>query len=326
MMRFLETDEQQAFAEAIDEIVEGHGGTDIPRSWAAGDTATGVALWNQFAELGLTGLRLAEDEGGLGGSAADLTVVFERLGYHAAPGPYLESIALLPRLVDPEARAALAAGAMATASVAGVTAAALDAETATARYAITGAGIAEATDVEPLESIAPTRRIARLTAGESVPVDADALSFALDEASLTAAAQLVGIAARLVEDAVSYALLREQFGRPIGEFQAVKHQLADAHVAVSFARPLVRAAAVGFDGTDRARAVSAAKVAAGDAAHLAARTALQVHGAIGYTAEHHLGLWLGLVPALRAAWGTAGYHRARVARSILSAGTHGESA
>lgn len=318
-MRFLATEEQQAFAEAIDEIVEGHGGTDIPRAWASGDTAQGLALWNQFAELGLTGLRIAEDDGGLGGSVADLVVVFERLGYHAVPGPYLETIALLPHLVDAEARDALTAGAIATASVEGVAPAALDADAASVRYAIGDGGFAPAEVAQELASIAPTRRIARLAAGTPTPLDAGALSDALDEASLAAAAQLVGIASRLVEDAVAYALIREQFGRPIGEFQAVKHALADAHVGVSFARPLVRAAAVGFDGPDRARAVSAAKVAAGDAADHAARTALQVHGAIGYTAEHHLGLWLGLVPALRAAWGTPAYHRARVARSILSA-------
>lgn len=319
MMRFLPTEEQQAFAEAIDEIVEGHGGTEIPRSWAAGDTGPGLALWAQFAELGLTGLRLPEEDGGLGGSVADLVVVFERLGYHAVPGPYLESIALLPRLLDADAHDGLAGGAIATASVAGVAPAALDADVAAARYTVGATGIASAEVAEELSSIAPTRRLARLAAGDAAPVDAEALSDALDEASLAAAAQLVGIASRLVDDAVAYALIREQFGRPIGEFQAVKHALADAHVAVSFARPLVRAAAVGFDGPDRARAVSAAKVAAGDAADLAARTALQVHGAIGYTAEHHLGLWLGLVPALRAAWGTPAYHRARVARSILSA-------
>jgi alkylation response protein AidB-like acyl-CoA dehydrogenase len=319
MMRFLATEEQQAFAEAIDEIVESHGGTDIPRAWAAGDTAHGSALWDQFAELGLTGLRIAEDDGGLGGSVADLVVVFERLGYHAAPGPYLESIALLPRLVDADDRDALAAGAMATASVERIAPAALDAEIAATRWAIGDGWIAPAEVAEPMDSIAPTRRLARLAAGQATPLDGGMLTAALDEASLAAAAQLVGIAARLVDDAVAYALIREQFGRPIGEFQAVKHALADAHVAVSFARPLVRAAAVGFDGADRARAVSAAKVAAGDAADRAARTALQVHGAIGYTAEHHLGLWLGLVPALRAVWGTAAFHRARVARSILSA-------
>ena len=151
-MRFLPTEEQQAFAEAIDEIVEGHGGTEIPRSWAAGDTGPGLALWAQFAELGLTGLRLPEEDGGLGGSVADLVVVFERLGYHAVPGPYLESIALLPRLLDADAHDGLAGGAIATASVAGVAPAALDADVA-------GLGYEEARD--ELSAI-----VARLESGQ----------------------------------------------------------------------------------------------------------------------------------------------------------------
>ncbi|WP_313357834.1 acyl-CoA dehydrogenase family protein, partial [Microbacterium sp.] len=119
-MRFLPTEEQVAFAEAIDEIVEGAGGADIARSWADGDTAAGLALWEQFAELGLLGLRVSEDEGGFGGSLSDLVVVFERLGYHGIPGPYLETVALLPGLVDAATRGELAAGAIATASVDGV--------------------------------------------------------------------------------------------------------------------------------------------------------------------------------------------------------------
>jgi alkylation response protein AidB-like acyl-CoA dehydrogenase len=86
----------------------------------------------------------------------------------------------------------------------------------------------------------------------------------------------------------------------------VKHQLADVRIALDFARPLVFGAALGEV------PVSAAKVAAGDAAYLAARVGLQVHGAIGYTREFDLGLWISRVRALVSAWGTPAHHRAQV--------------
>lgn len=317
-MRFLPTEEQTAFAEAIDEIVEGAGGADVARSWADGDTAPGLALWEQFAELGLLGLRVSEESGGFGGTLSDLVVVFERLGYHGVPGPYLETVALLPVLVDDDTRSALASGAMATAAVDGIAPAALDATIAAHRYLVRDDTLQAGDPGEELTSVAPTRRLARLTPnGPSTPLAPGAVDAALNEAALAAAAMLVGAGERLLAEAVAYARVREQFGRPIGEFQALKHQLADVRIALSFARPLVWNAALRVDEADEDRAVSAAKVAAGDAALLAARTSLQVHGAIGYTAEHTLRIWLGLAPALSAAWGTPEFHRARIARDIL---------
>ncbi len=319
MMRFLPTEEQVAFAEAIDEIVEGSGGADIARSWADGDTAPGLALWEQFAELGLLGLRVSEEAGGFGGSRSDLVVVFERLGYHGVPGPYLETVALLPGLVDDTVKAELAAGAIATAAVDGTAPAALDAALATHRFLVRDGALHAGDIAEELTSVAPTRRLARLTpTGTPTPLEAGALDAALNEASLAAAATLVGAGERMLDEAVSYAKVREQFGRPIGEFQALKHQLADVRIALSFARPLVWNAALRAAAPDGDRAISAAKVAAADAAQRAARTSLQVHGAIGYTAEHTLRIWLGLAPALAAVWGTSDFHRARIARDILA--------
>ena len=318
MMRFLPTEEQVAFVEAIDEIVEGTGGADIARSWADGDTAAGLALWEQFAELGLLGLRVSEEAGGFGGTLSDLVVVFERLGYHGVPGPYLETVALLPALVDDATRTALAGGAIATAAVDGIAPVALDAALASHRYLVRDGALHAGDITEELTSVAPTRRLARLTPrGDASPLTPGALDAALNEAALAAAATLVGAGERMLSEAVSYAKVREQFGRPIGEFQALKHQLADVRIALSFARPLVWHAALRADEPDEDRAISAAKVAAGDAAMLAARVSLQVHGAIGYTAEHSLRIWLGLAPALSAAWGTPDFHRARIARAIL---------
>jgi alkylation response protein AidB-like acyl-CoA dehydrogenase len=116
-----------------------------------------------------------------------------------------------------------------------------------------------------------------------------------------------------------YARDRRQFGQPIGAFQAVKHLMADALLKVEFARPAIYRAAWSFanDTPDRARDVSMAKSLASDAALKAARSALQVHGAIGYTWECDLQLYMKKAWALAPAWGSASSHRRRVADAVL---------
>ncbi|HEY9353344.1 MAG TPA: acyl-CoA dehydrogenase family protein, partial [Nocardioides sp.] len=135
----------------------------------------------------------------------------------------------------------------------------------------------------------------------------------LDLGTLACSAQLLGAGRRMLQDTVAYAQQRHQFGKPIGGQQAVKHLLADVRVALDFAAPLVHNASL----TLAPRDVSAGKVAAGDAAYLAARTALQVHGAIGYTREFDLSLWILKVRALVGAWGTPAEHRARILESLV---------
>jgi hypothetical protein len=145
------------------------------------------------------------------------------------------------------------------------------------------------------------------------------LALAHDRGALGAAAQLCGLAGQMIDVTVEYAKLRRQFGKPIGSFQAVKHQLADAHVAVELARPCVQraAAAIAERADDRARWVSLAKAHASDAARTASRAALQCHGAIGYSFEYDLHLWMKRAWALAASWGDAATHRARIASAIL---------
>ncbi|MEX3657484.1 acyl-CoA dehydrogenase family protein, partial [Mycolicibacterium fortuitum] len=132
------------------------------------------------------------------------------------------------------------------------------------------------------------------------------------------AAQLVGAGQAMLDQSVEYAKQRAQFGRIIGSYQAIKHKLADVLIAVELARPLVYGAALSLaEGSpDTARDISAAKVAAADAALLAARSALQTHGAIGFTQEHDLSLSLLRVQALRSAWGDPTAHRRRLLEAI----------
>lgn len=319
-MRFTPSDEQLAFADAVDDIVISGGGLSVARSWAEGDHRPGLKVWRDLAASGVLGLRISEEEGGVGASASELVVVFERLGFHAVPGPYLESTVLLPTLVDATLREGIADGSVvATAAVTGTTPFAVDADASTHAFEVSGASIAAAASDTVLESLDPARRLARLRAtAPAMPLDPTVVEAAIAETTLACAAMLVGAGERLLAEAVAYAKVREQFGRAIGEYQAVKHALADVRIALSFARPLVYGAALDLGTSTTARSVSAAKLAAGQAALKAAGTALQVHGAIGYTAEHDLGLVLLRVRALAGVWGTASDHRAVIARAILA--------
>jgi len=148
------------------------------------------------------------------------------------------------------------------------------------------------------------------------PAVAGAVARAREAGTVACAAQLLGAGRALLEASVLHARQRSQFGRPIGSFQAVKHQLADVAIGLEFARPLLGEAAVTLSPRD----VSAAKVACTGAAQRAARAALQVHGAIGYTQEHDLHLWLTKVRALAGAWGSQAGHRARLMAAIADGG------
>jgi len=320
-MRFALTEEQQGFAEVLDDLLSHADTPAVVRRWADGDHAAGLALWRRLADLGVTGLLVPEEHGGLDADPVDMMVAFEALGRHAVPGPWIESVALLPRLlahVDGQAEAlgSIASGKrLSTASVTALGRHGLDADVAHEPFVLDETVLYSA-KVGPLQrSIDPARRLFVLDADSAVADVADAdVSAALDHAVLACSAQLLGAGEHLLRDSVAYAKTRTQFGRAIGEYQALKHALADVRVALDFARPLVHVAALSLRDLSphASRDVSAAKVTAGDAAYAAARTALQVHGAIGYTAEHDLGLWITKVRALLNAWGTPAVHRARV--------------
>lgn len=317
-MRFALDLQQRDFAASIDAAL---GAADIPaanRAWAGGDTAPARAVWSRLADLGVTALAVPERWDGLAAHPVDLVLACERLGRWGVPGPVAESIAAAPILLAGDDRcAALAAGELivsvalppsvpraVAADFAGLVLLAED----------DAVGDAGAEDGHP--SVDPTRRLFDVSAaGPSHPAD---VAKAFEFGALATAAQLLGAGQAMLDMAVAYAMQRSQFGRLIGSYQAIKHTLADVHIAVDLARPLVYGAALslGDDAGTVARDVSAAKAAAADAALLSARAALQTHGAIGYTAEHDLSQWLLRVQALHPAWGTPSMHRRRVLAAL----------
>ncbi|VBA44059.1 Acyl-CoA dehydrogenase [Mycobacterium innocens] len=307
--------QQRDFAASIDAAL---GAADLPgavRAWSAGDAAPGRKVWQQLATLGVTALNVPEKFDGLAADPVDLVVALERLGRWCVPGPVTESIAVAPVLLanDDQAErcAGLASGELiATVALPPQVPRAVDADTAGLVLLAGEAAVAEGTPGRRHASVDPSRHLYDVAAtGETWHAD---IKRAYEFGVLATAAQLVGAAEALLRAAVDYAKQRTQFGRVIGSYQAIKHKLADAHIAVELARPLVYGAALSLQPRD----VSAAKVAAGEAGLLAARSALQTHGAIGFTQEHDLSLWLLKVQALRSAWGTPKVHRRRVLEAL----------
>ena len=314
-----ELDEQQRdFAASIDAAL---GAADVPaavRAWTAGDTGPGRKVWATLADLGVTALAVGEDHDGIGAHPVDLVVALERVGAHCVPGPVTESIAVAPILLASDDRsAALAAGELiATAAIAPQMPRAVDAGFAGLVLVADSDQVYDGVAGDSRDSLDPSRKLFDVsTSGTGWAAD---VQRAREYGALATAAQLIGAGQAMLDASVAYAKQRSQFGRLIGSYQAIKHKLADVHIALELARPLVYSAALslGADSADTARDVSAAKVAAAEAGLLAARSALQTHGAIGFTQEHDLGLLLLRAQALRSAWGDPTAHRRRVLEAL----------
>jgi alkylation response protein AidB-like acyl-CoA dehydrogenase len=337
-MRFDFTAEQLQFRDSVRGLLARECAPQHVRAVAATETGRSPERWRRLAEIGLVGILAPEAHGGLGLDEVDGVLAFEETGRCVLPEPVVETVAVAVPLVRDAGVPALAARwlpavaagdaivtvghqsnpLVADAHVADL----LLLEHGGELHAIERAQVGLA----PVPVNDPARRLFRVT---WTPRDATRiargavaaglLADALDRGALATAAQLVGIGQQLVDVAAGYATERQQFGRPIGSFQAVKHLLATVQVRLEFARPAVYRAAfsVARGTTARAIDVSHAKVAAADAALAAARAALQVHGAIGYTWEVDLHLWMKRAWALEAAWGSRGWHRRRVAAAVL---------
>ena len=341
-MRFAFTNQQLELRDAVRQVLDGRCTTDDLRA-AYDDPDPHGGRWTTLAELGIVGMTVPAEHGGLGMSLVDLVLVLEEAGRAALPEPLAEATALVPPLLaaaggplaDRWLPAIADGSAIPAVGLASPGEPALVAGADGADVIVVAAGadgpvhVLERGELEvvPVPSLDPTRRLARITwapiPGSELPAAGDGRDLVgqLDaRAAMACAAQLVGLADRLVADTAAYAKERHQFGRPIGSFQAVKHLLAGARVQLEFARPLTYAAAWSLDGNrpDAPRTASAAKAAASDAATEAARVAVQVHGAIGYTWECDVHLFAKRAWALAAAWGDAAEHRSALLESLVA--------
>ena len=314
-MDFLISQDQQALVAGIRDFLAAEHGVERLRAL---DTAGGqdYALWPMFVEMGLPGLLVPEAQGGLGLDLVTGALVGVELGRAGVSGPIADTALIaapwlhahgeadwLARVASGEARIALAHPANPWIA---------DLEHAAA--VIGGGGIFAPPATLSRESVDPLRRL-------FAPLDLAADPLLLDLGALMAAAQLLGAAEAMLEMAVAYARMRRQFGQPIGAFQAVKHHLASVAMRIEFARPVLLRAAQGQQ--DRlpsaALHISHAKLVAGDAAISAAETAIQVHGAMGYTYEVDLHFWMKRGWALQGAWGDRNFHLRRVQSAVIDA-------
>ncbi len=326
-MRFGFTSDQRELAGAVREILSAE---LTAETRAAAPEASGRrgGVWKALAEAGVFGLLLPEDAGGLGMSELDAVLVLEEFGRAAVPGPVAETaFVAAPFLVSEAAgepwREGLADGGVA-ASPAEAGGYLPDADVADVLVVVDGddaAVLPADAGLTRQPTVDPSRPVFSLPSATPASASGAAVAALRDRAVLATAAQLVGASAYLLEQSVAYAKTRKQFGREIGSFQALKHQLADLMLAVEFARPLVQRAAFSLStgAATASRDVSAAKTNAAQAAEHAARTSIQIHGAIGYTDELDLQYWLKRVWWLVPAWGDAIVHRSRVAAAVIGA-------
>jgi alkylation response protein AidB-like acyl-CoA dehydrogenase len=338
-MDFTFSEEQLMAAGVVRELLADRcSGADLRRLMDA-DQPRDEARWAALREMGLTLLLVPEAAGGLGLGEVDLVLIAEACGYAALPEPLVEQAGvaapLLAAIDHPHAaawlpRVAAAEATLALAHPANPFVADADGADALLLVADGALHLVERGDVALVRqpSIDPLRRLFRVDGAPSAATQvADAataaplLAQALERGALFAAAQGLGLAQRSVDLAADYARERQQFGKPIGAYQAVKHLLATVQVAIEFARPVVQAAAAQLPAGDlfaRAR-VSHAKLAALGAAEQAARTAIQVHGAMGYSWEVDVHFYLKRALALAGAWGDEVFHRRRVAERLSAA-------
>jgi alkylation response protein AidB-like acyl-CoA dehydrogenase len=308
--------------------------THVRALWTT-ETGRSPERWAQLAEMGLLGVLVPEAHGGLGMTEVDLVLLLEETGRVALPEPVVETAALavpllqhtpladrwLPRVAAGEAIVTVGHPVNPFVTDAHI-AHLLLLPHAEALHAVPR----EQTSVVRQACSDPSRRLFRVdwtpTAATRVAHGEAAqhlLAAALDRAALASAAQLLGIGQQMLDMGVRYASERQQFGKPIGSYQAVKHLLANVAVRLEFARPVVYRAAfsVAHDTPTRAVDVSHAKLAAAEAAVWAAKTVHQVHGAMGYTWECDLHIWMKRAWALDVSWGTSAWHRARVAAAVI---------
>jgi alkylation response protein AidB-like acyl-CoA dehydrogenase len=343
-VRFELSDEAVALAGAVHPVLSGEvSGAVVRAGWPGGDRRTVAAAWRKLAGVGAVGTLVPEDAGGLGLELDGAVAVLERIGHSGLPVPAVETLAVAAPLLAAAGDAALAevlagealvtAGNLAREGVGDLVPFAQHADLVVLRR---DGGLRRyrrsELRCEPCPAVDGSRAVARLVAvdgpGSLLTDDPVQVEAAWLRGVLGASAVLVGLAARMLAMTVDYVRQRQQFGAPVGSFQAVQHALASALVAVEFARPMVLAAGwaqqVGAGPDDpaggAAAQTSAAKVLASDAARLVARTAIQCHGAMGYTTEYDLHLFAKRAWALVPAWGSPGWHRARLAGALRMGG------
>lgn len=339
-MRATFTEEQQTLADTARDLARG--GREAARAMLEGDGPTDEPTASLLG--GFAGLAVPEDAGGAGGDLVDLAIVIERLGRQVTPTPWVSHVLAVQvahgagldvsEAASGSTRWCLAveeadrgwgdrAVDLSDGSLDGTKVAVRDGQSADAAVVVTaGDEVAIATPAsrEPRDAVDRTRPMADLAFDGPVDASGSGAQAGLQRATAVLAAELAGVGRGAIELAVDYAKQREQFGQPIGRFQAVAHQLAEAWTGIelSWSLALYACWAVEDEDEDASRAVHSAKAKAGAAAIDAAERSTQVHGGIGITWEADPHLFLRRALASDAWLGSSRAHR-RLLGDLLAA-------
>jgi len=322
------TDDQQAIKSTAREFLASRFKPEKVRELAESGEYDS-SLWDEMAELGWPGIFVDEDHGGQALGVVELVILMEELGYVAAPSPFFSNAAAgllvqfagsadqqaqwLPGVASGEARGTVGV-------VAGEGSAPLvpDAEMAEFIVLVDGdsASVVSKDDasIERVDTIDDTRPYSRVSASGGEGLEGD-VAGALARVAVALSAEMVGLSQKSLEMAVEYAKDRQQFGRPIGAYQAVSHNCAQMLMETESARSLTLYAAWAADHEPESLPVAAsmAKAYASDAGFRVPARSLQVHGGIGFTWEHDLQFFLKRGKTDAHLFGTAREHRERVA-------------
>ena len=336
-MDFRFTETQQIFAGTVRELLNKECTPARLREMVENGDSTIPSLWSSLSEMGVIGMTGSEDLGGLGMSDIDLVLIMEEIGRVACPETVIEHVCIgIPLLshakgkgINPQLIKDFINGDSRLSSM-------LD-----TRYALAADSVdyllvkhnheihlvsVESTEIVRQDSVDETRRLFSVEWTPSeltmVEIPEQVIAKAEMSATIATAAQCLGTAKHLLETTIEYVKEREQFGKPVGVNQAIKHHLADTGQAIECARPMVHRAAwtLSASSPEAEVAVSMAKYLASSAVNHACRTALQCHGAIGYTIKYDLQIWLKRGWALAASRGDTTSHRAIVGANILADG------
>ncbi|MAE96717.1 MAG: acyl-CoA dehydrogenase [Deltaproteobacteria bacterium] len=324
-MDFQLSEDQQALQAGLRAFVEGN--YSFERFPELEKAPLRRETWAELAEMGIFSLRQGEAEGGLELGMVEAVVAFQELGRRLVPGPLVWSH--------------LAAGLVEGAALGETLVGGLDASRGSSDpilveygdqldallvlrrdgvYQVDAAGLGMELVATPLDPLTPIAHAPALPRGDKL-ADAETAQRLRDEGAALTAGLLLGIAELTLDYANEYAKTREQFDRPIGSFQAIKHMLADMYVKAQQARHLAYAAAVTLDDPDTGdaiRTVSSAKVVAGESAMHNARKCIQIYGGMGYTWELPPHYYLKRSFVLENAFGTIAQHAERVADRLAA--------
>jgi alkylation response protein AidB-like acyl-CoA dehydrogenase len=357
-MQFGLSESQQILKDSAREFLAGECPIARVRRLIETDTAHDAALWQKLAGQGYTGIIFPEECGGVGLGAVELVLLMEEAGRALLPGPFFSTVALAGAVIDAcgsdgqrqtyltpickgEARSTLAmleasaswnpADARMTAAGGRLSGEKLfvpDAAVADSIVVVARDGVylvdskAAGVTITRMSGMDLTRKLYAVAfqnvAAEKLASPAG-LSRALSLATTALVAEMIGGMQRTLDITVDYAKTRKQFGKPIGQFQAVQHQCADMYLETESSRSAAYYAAWALqEGTPDAEvAVSIAKTYASDASRTVGNRGIQIHGGMGFTWENDLHLYYRRAKASETALGDATFHRERIARLVI---------